>query len=49
VDPMVNVNKMSVKDKFLVEPIQRINERGNILKSATVYLSGPMDFVTDRE
>jgi hypothetical protein len=46
---MVNVDTPSPKEKFLAERTQQIDARGNILDSATVYLSGPMDFVPDRD
>ena len=40
---------MTSKKEFLKNRDQNLNERSNILDSATVYLSGPMDFVASRE
>lgn len=38
-----------LREKLLAKRTQQLDKRGNILDSATVYLSGPMDFVPDRE
>jgi hypothetical protein len=42
------IRNLSVSEKLLAERTQQLDKRGNILDSATVYLSGPMDFVPDR-
>lgn len=39
---------MSIKNEALSARAEALAKRGNILDSATVYLSGPMDFVADR-
>ena len=40
---------MTKRNDFLEKRAQALEERTNILDSATVYLSGPMDFVASRE
>lgn len=47
---MVNIDDLlQNRDEPLAQRTKLINKHGNILDSATVYLSGPMDFVPDRE